>query len=97
MATATALKVRTSEDDVSVTLPQAMLDRLGLQPGQQMQLVEEEDGIAIRPKRVKVADGEIDVIGNYDGIDLSKVRVGVIEAARKVMRENHDVLRRLAE
>ena len=95
----TALKLRTSGDDASVTLPQAVLDRLGLQPGDEVQVVEQDGGITLSRKKrmVKVADGEIEAIGNYDGIDMSRVRKGVMESARKIMRENHDVLRRLAE
>ena len=96
--TITAVKLRTAagEDD-SVTLPQALVDRLGMQPGEEVQLVEQDGGLSIRRKRVKVADGEIEARANYDGIDMSKVRKEVMDIARRVMREDRDVLRRLAE
>lgn len=74
---ATKLKITTVGNSVGVVLPKDILERLHLQKGDTLHVIETPNGIELTPYDPEFAEQ--------------------MAAAEKVMRENRDVLRRLAE
>ena len=73
----TAVKVTTIGSSVGIVLPREILNRLHVEKGDTLYLIESPDGIRITP---------------YDPQIAKK-----LDAMEEVMRENRDVLRKLAQ
>ena len=74
---ATTLKITTVGNSVGVVLPREILERLHVQKGDTLHVIETPNGIELTP---------------YDQEFAEEMAV-----AEKVMRENRDLLRKLAE
>jgi putative addiction module antidote len=77
MSMATKLKITTVGNSVGIVLPKDNLERLHLQKGDTLHVIETPNGIELTP---------------YDPEFAEQMAV-----AEQVMRENRDVLRKLAE
>ena len=73
----TSLKITSVGDSVGIILPKELLEKLRVDKGDTLYVVEMENGIELIPQNPDFA--------------------AQMEAAEQVMREDRDVLRRLAE
>jgi putative addiction module antidote len=74
---ATTLKITTVGNSVGVVLPREVLERLHVEKGDSLYIVETPNGIELTPYDPEFAEQ--------------------LEAAKRVMREDRDALRKLAE
>jgi putative addiction module antidote len=73
----TAVKVTTVGNSVGIVLPKELLERLRINKGDMLQVIETPDGVELTPYKEEFAQ-QMDV-------------------AERVMRQDRDVLRKLAE
>lgn len=74
---ATAVKITTIGNSVGIVLPKEVLNRLHVEKGDMLYLIDSPGGVQLTPYNATLADK--------------------LEAFEHVMRENRDVLKKLAE